>query len=419
MKLFVLGAKSLWSRRFTATLILLTIAISFALLLGVERVRQSTRYSFTNTISGVDLLVGARSGSIPLLLYAVFRIGNATNNITWESYQDFASRPGVKWTIPLSLGDSHRGYRVLGTNQDYFEYYRVGRKKPLTFSQGSAFKNLLDVVVGAEVAESLGYRIGDQIIISHGLGDTSFANHDDNPFLISGILDRTGTPVDRTIHVSLEAIQAIHVGWEYGVKLPGAQKPVSQLRAKDLEPKAITAFMIGLESRIGVFRLQRAINEYREEPLLAILPGVALLELWGFMSVAEQALLIVSLFVVLTGFVGMIAVSLAGLNERRREIAVFRAVGASYRHIFGLLIAEAVILTAAGIVIGLTILFGGLWMLQPLLETHFGLYVVIGWLSPSELKLVGGLLAAGIVSGAIPAVIAYRNTLVDGLSARV
>lgn len=419
MNLFVLGLKSLWSRRFTVLLIVITIAISTALLLGVERVKQSARSSFASTISGVDLLVGARSGPIPLLLYSVFRIGNATNNITWESYQDFANRAGVKWTIPLSLGDSHRGYRVLGTNTDYFRFYMVGKERKLTFSQGKPFENLLDVVIGAEVARSLEYRIGQSIVVSHGLGNSSFSEHDDKPFVITGILAPTGTPVDRTIHVSLEAIEAIHIGWERGVKIPGAQRSITRLRPKELEPKAITAFLIGLENRIRVFKLQRDINEYQEEPLLGILPGVALQELWGLMSVAEKALWVVSLFVVLAGFFGMIAVSLAGLNERRREIAVYRAVGANRRHIYALLIVEAVILTIVGIVLGVVLLSIGLLAAQELMESRFGLYISTSLLSLYELKMIVGLLMIGLVSGMVPAFVAYRNSLIDGLSAKI
>ena len=418
MNLIRLGIKSLWSRRFTVFLIVLTIAISTALLLGVERVRQGARTSFTNTISGVDLIVGARSGPIPLLLYSVFRIGNATNNITWQSYQDFVDRPDIKWTIPMSLGDSHKGYRVLGTNSDYFEHYKVGNKKSLKFSQGEPFNELLDVVLGAEIAKSLEYELGESIIISHGLGNTSFADHDDKPFTVSGILAPTGTPVDRTLHVSLEAIEAIHIGWEQGVKIPGAQRSIERIRPRELEPKAITAFMVGLESRIRVFRLQRDINQYTEEPLLAILPGVALGEMWGFMSVAEKALWVISLFVVLAGFFGMIAVSLAGLNERRREIAVYRAVGASRLHVCTLLVIEAVVLTLVGIILGLVFLSLGLWGFQGLMESRFGLYVELALPSLQELKMILGLLIIGLISGMVPAYIAYRNSLIDGLSAR-
>lgn len=418
MNLFVLGFKSLWSRRFTVLLIIVTIAISTSLLLGMEKIRQSARSSFTNTVSGVDLLVGARSGPIPLLLYSVFRIGNATNNITWESYLEFAKRSDVKWTIPLSLGDSHRGYRVLGTSQDYFSHYRVGNKKNLAFASGKPFDNLLEVVIGAEVAKSLQYNLGQSLIISHGIGNTSFLDHDDKPFVISGILKPTGTPVDRTIHVKLAAIEAIHIGWEQGVKIPGAQRSIDRIRPKELEPKAITAFMVGLESRIRVFKLQREINEYKQEPLLAILPGVALQELWGFMSVVEKALWLVSLFVVLAGFFGMIAVSLAGLNERRREIAVYRAVGASRQNIYALLIVEAILLTIIGIGLGTLIVTISFFISQELLETRFGLYVMATWPTPSELKLILGLLIAGLLSGMVPAYVAYKNSLIDGLSAK-
>jgi putative ABC transport system permease protein len=418
MNLIALGIKSLWSRRYTVVLIVAMIMISTALLLGVERVRQSAQSSFTNTISGVDLLVGARSGTIPLLLYSVFRIGNATNNITWDSYQDIASRPGIDWTIPLSLGDSHRGYRVLGTNQDYFRFYRVGAEKKLGFSVGRPFEELLDVVIGAEVAESLDYRIGESIVLSHGLGSTSFSNHDEKPFVISGILKPTGTPIDRTIHVSLSAIEAIHIGWEQGVKIPGAQRSAERIRPNELQPKAITAFMIGLENRVRVFRTQRDINNYKQEPLLAILPGVALQELWGFMSVAEKALWVVSLFVVLSGFCGMIAVTLAGLNERRREIAVYRAVGASYRHIVTLLVVEAVTLTITGVLLGLVLLTTCFWFFQGFLETRFGLYITISTPTITEWKMLVGLIIVGLVAGLVPAIVAYRNSLIDGLTAK-
>ena len=419
MNLVKIGIKSLWSRRFTIVLITMTIAISTTLLLGVERVRQSAQSSFLNTVSGVDLLVGARSGAIPLLLYSVFRIGNATNNITWKSYQDFASRPDVKWTIPLSLGDSHRGYRVLGTNTDYFRYYQVGAGKKLEYSAGQPFQDLFDVVIGAEVANRLNYQLGHSMVLSHGIGKTSFSRHDESPFKVSGILKPTGTPVDRTIHVSLEAIEAIHIGWEQGVKIPGAQKSIDQIRKIELKPKAITAFLIGLENRIQVFKLQRDINGYVEEPLLAVLPGVALQELWLFISVAEKALLIVSLFVALASFFGMVAVFLAGLNERRKEISVFRAVGAHYRYIISLLVVEAGVLTLIGIFLGVLLLTIGLWSFHGMLETRFGLYVDLTSPSLTELKLIAGLFVAGLVSGMVPAYITYRNSLADGLSARV
>ena len=165
-----LALQSLRNRWLTALLTVLAIAVSIALLLGVEKVRTGARQSFADTISGTDLIVGARSGSINLLLYSVFRIGNATNNITWASYQDIAARPEIAWIVPLSLGDSHRGFRVLGTTPDYFKHYKYRRAHGLTFAAGKPFADLFDAVIGADVAAALGYKVGDPIVVAHGLG---------------------------------------------------------------------------------------------------------------------------------------------------------------------------------------------------------------------------------------------------------
>ena len=415
MNLRLLASKSLQSRRSTAILTIFSIAVSVLLLLGVEKIRVNAQSSFANTISGTDLIVGARSGSIQLLLYSVFRMGNATNNISWKSYQDIAQQKGIKWTIPISLGDSHRGFRVMGTSRDYFSVYQYGEKRTLKFSSGSKFEGVFDAVIGAEVANSLNYVVGDEVIISHGTGSTSFAQHKDKPFVISGILKHTGTPVDRTIHVSLAGIEAMHVNWQGAVKKRKASKALTE---SNLQPESITAFLVGLDSKIVSFKMQRYINEYSPEPLLAIFPGIALHELWSLMSVAEKALLIISLFVVLASLTGMLAVSLAGLNERRREIAILRSVGASHWHIMGLLITETVLLTLAGILFGLTLLYSGIWLAQPIIEKNYGLFIPITAPNIRELGMVSMLLATSFIVGLVPAYRAYKNSLADGMSIR-
>ena len=415
MNLRLLASKSLQSRRSTAILTIFSIAVSVLLLLGVEKIRVNAQSSFANTISGTDLIVGARSGSIQLLLYSVFRMGNATNNISWKSYQDIAQQKGIKWTIPISLGDSHRGFRVMGTSRDYFSVYQYGEKRTLKFSSGSQFEGVFDAVIGSEVANSLNYAVGDEVIISHGTGSTSFAQHKDKPFVISGILKHTGTPVDRTIHVSLAGIEAMHVNWQGAVKKRKVSKALTE---SNLQPESITAFLVGLDSKIVSFKMQRYINQYSPEPLLAIFPGIALHELWSLMSVAEKALLIISLFVVLASLTGMLAVSLAGLNERRREIAILRSVGASHWHIMGLLITETVLLTLAGILFGLTLLYSGIWLAQPIIEKNYGLFIPITAPNIRELGMVSMLLATSFIVGLVPAYRAYKNSLADGMSIR-
>jgi putative ABC transport system permease protein len=413
-----LAWKSVRNRRVTAILTILTVAISVILLLGVERIRTQAKSSFANTISGTDLIVGGRSGQVNLLLYSVFRIGNATNNIDWKSYQEFSQHRSVDWAIPISLGDSHKGFRVMGTNHSYFEHYRYGKKQNLALAKGTEFNRLFETVIGADVAKKLNYDIGSEIIIAHGISDVGFSRHDNLPFKVVGILAPTGTPVDKTVHVSLEAIEAIHVGWESGANL-GNNPTAKQLSQIDFQPKQITAMMVGLKSKIQTFALQRQINTYPKEPLSAILPGVALHELWGMMSVAEQALMAVSVFVVIAGLLGMLSSLLTSLQERRREMAILRAMGARPRHVFSLLILEASVLTFIGLVVGVIGLYTLLAISAPLIQQAYGINLENIALSQYELILLAAVQLAGTIIGFIPALRAYRQSLSDGMTIRV
>lgn len=408
-----LAFASLFARALTVGMTILAITLSVALFLGVEKVRTGAKASFADTISGTDLIVGARSGSVQLLLYSVFRIGNATNNVTWESYRDIAARSDVDWIVPISLGDSHRQFRVMGTTQAFFEHYKYRQGRSLAVSDGAIMDDLFDTVIGADVAATLGYSVGDPIIVAHGLA--SFTEHKDQPFSVSGVLEKTGTPVDRTVIVSLEAIEAIHVDWKSGAQVPGQATPADVIREMELTPKAVTAALVGVESPLQTFALQRAINEYGEEPLLAILPGVALQELWGIVGIAETALLAVSAMVVVTALIGMMATIFSSLNERRREMAIFRAMGARPFTILSMLVFEAIVMAAVGAMLGLVLLYVGLIIAQPILDSAFGLWLPIDAPTMREFWVIIGVICAGAIVSLVPALRAYRMSVADGM----
>jgi len=412
-----LALQSLRNRWITVLLTILAISVSVMLLLGVEKVRSGARDSFAGTVSGADVVIGARSGGMQLLLYSVFRIGNATNNVTWRSYEDIVSRPEVAWAIPLSLGDSHRGYRVIGTTGDYFEHLKYRGGQPLKFAAGAPFADLFDVVLGSEVAGQLGYSLGDQITLAHGAGSLG-PQHDDLPFRVSGILARTGTSADKSLHVSLKAIEAIHVDWRSGSRIPGQVTTADRLRQMSLPPRAITAAIIGLKSRLQVISFQRTVNEYRAEPLSAVLPGLALQEMWALVGTAETALLGVSAMVVVTSMLGLSAMILSTLNERRREIAILRSLGASPRTVAALLVGEATLLTVAGIASGTAALYLVLMVARPLIDRQFGIDIVIQLPSTTDAMLLLAILIGGILAGLLPAYSAYRTSLADGMMVR-
>ena len=415
--IFRLALASLAARALTVAMTIIAIALSVALFLGVEKVQTGAKASFADTISGTDLIVGARSGSVQLLLYSVFRIGNATNNLTWKSYQDIAARTEVDWIVPISLGDSHRQFRVMGTTPAFFDHYKYRSGKSLAMRDGAIISDLFDAVVGADVATTLGYNIGDPIVVAHGLA--SFIKHEDQPFRVSGILEKTGTPVDRTVIVSVQAIEAIHVDWQTGAQRPGNSTPADAIRQMELEPQAITAALVGVKSRLKVFGLQRSINEYTQEPLLAILPGVALQELWQIVGIAETALIGVSIMVVVTALIGMMATIFSSLNERRREMAIFRAMGARPRVVLGLLVLEAVLMAALGAILGLALLYLGLFVGQPLIDSAFGLWLPIEAPTLRELWAMFSVVVSGAIVSMVPALRAYRMSLADGMMVRI
>jgi len=415
-----LAMRSLWARKITALLTVISIAAAVLLFVAVENLRQGARTSFERTISDTDVIVGARSSPINLVLYSVFQIGDPTNNVTWETYKEIKSRRDVAWVVPLSLGDSHRGFRVVGTTPDYFKHYKYADSQSLSFRDGQVFEDLFDVVLGAQVARELGYELNTKITLAHGLGGTSFVNHDDLPFTVTGVLKPTGTPVDRSVLVSLGAIEAIHMGWQNGTPTPLSKlNTPEQLRTRTLTPESITAMLVGATSRVRSLGLQRDLNIYEAEPLQAVIPGVALSQLWNVVSVVERAMALVSSFVIAVGLIGILTSILTSLNERRREMAILRAMGARGRHIVSLLISEAALLAFIGSALGLIILYGLLWVFRPFLEARFNISALRLWPGQFDVGVVMFVTITAAILGLIPALIALKRSLSDGLTIRV
>jgi putative ABC transport system permease protein len=437
---------SLSNRRFTAAVTVATIALSVLLLLGVERLRQQARDSFLRSVAGTDLIVAARGHPVQILLHSVFHLGDATHAVQWSSYQQIAARPEVAWAVPVSLGDAFRGHRVVGTTPGFFEHVRTGGQRPLRFTQGQAFDGLFEAVLGAEVAARLGNAhddhdhdhgdahgeqhagdehatdgparegaLGAEIVLAHGSGGFSRHDHDDRPFRVVGVLARTGTPIDHAVFISLESQQAIHLNWRSGTRIGVAP---TELTPAQVQPRSITAFFLGLNSPAATFALQRAVNEFEPEPLSAVLPGVALQQLWSMLGLVERALLVTAACVVAAGLLGMLAALLGTLSERRREMAILRALGAGPGTVALLLVLEALLLTALGLALGVGLLQLLSALAAPAIEAASGIVLTAGWPSASEWKLLGLVLCAGAAVSLIPAFLAYRRSLADGMMVR-
>jgi putative ABC transport system permease protein len=416
MTLLRLAFKSLRARSLTTALTIFSIALSVMLLVGVDRLRDAAQAGFSGTLSHTDLIVGARGGGLPLLLSSVFHIGNAANDISWDSYQHFAHHPAVAWTIPISMGDSYHGYRVVATDENFYAHYQYRRTKSLSISQGRIPEGVFDVTLGAEVAARLHNHLGQPIVLAHGIEEKSILHHDATPFTVVGILAPTATPVDRAIYITLLGDEAMHYGWTDGTP-PAIGEQAPKLDLAKLKVDQITCFLLGTKSRISTLYLQREIDTYKPEPLTAIIPAYTLQELWSLLDSADIALSLVSGAVLVVGLLAMLIALYTALNERRREIAILRAVGLHARQIFTLFLFESTLIVATGTALGIAAVYVFLFALRSTIENRFGLPIALVGLSTRVEFYALATLVCGAMLGAIPAFRAYRNSLVDGLNA--
>lgn len=403
---------SLKTRRTSALLIVAAIGLSVLMIIGIDRVRHQVRANFSSTISGTDLIVSARGGPMNILLYSVFRLSDPTAGISWKTVEHLADHPDVKWWIPIALGDSHRGYPVVATNDSYLAHYRYGRDQCLALQSGAWFARADQTVLGSAVAARLGYQQGEHIVLAHGASGPAIVEHDNHPFTVVGILAPTGTPVDQSVHISLEGMAVIHRGGAYRSGLP------PMLGQAQDKPDSVNAVMLGLKRRMAVLSLQRELSRYEREPLTAIIPGVQLQRLWRITAAGENALRATSLAVLVVALLVLVSTVLAALEGRRHEIAVLRATGAGRLAVYTVIVGESLCLTVLGCLLGLGVLFLAQWGLAPMALAEWSLRLPEHFLAWRELPAIGAILLAGSMAGLIPAEKAFRNSLADGLTPR-
>lgn len=396
-----LAWQSLFFRRGAVLITIAAIAVSVFTLLSIEHLRHTAKQSFNSTLSGVDLIVGPRTGEVNLLLTTVFRIGHSSQNMSWQSYQHLAKHPNVSWIIPISLGDSHRGFRVVGTENQFFTLFQYGQSRSLTFSEGKAFKGVYEVVLGASVAHDLGYAKDQNLVIAHGLGKTSFHAHDAFPFHVSGILNPTGTPVDNALYVSLAGLESIH-----HPLTTHSNQPSTTL----LEPKSISAAMVGLNSKLSTFKIQREINAFEDEPLTAILPGVTLTQLWQMSRGVESMLDLMAKLILFASLLGMGAVIIATLRERAYEFAILRTLGGRSLIIFSLIQLEALLMSLLGIVLGGGVFLAAIMFLSEGAAIAYGIDIGVNRISSAHVFVILYVLLGALTVSMIPALTGYLRT---------
>ncbi|WP_049722379.1 ABC transporter permease [Gilvimarinus polysaccharolyticus] len=393
-----LAIKSLISRRFSALVCISMVALSAIALLSVDTLYRGTQSAFGRSVQGIDLIVGAPTGDINLLLFSAFQVGAPSRELSMATFTRWQQNPNIARAVPLMLGDSHKGFRVIGTDANMFEHIQAttGHK---AFAQGHAFKHVFEVTLGFEVARKLDYHLGDELILSHGLGHHSFQQHKARTFTVTGILAATGTPIDKTLQVSLDGIEAIH--WPPATLATLAAQPnIGENPA--LKPDSLAAFYLTLSNKVRTFQVQRSINQSEDELAQAILPGVAITQLWSMLDWIEAALLGLGSLAALIAIIGVGSTLLTLLDKRMDEFQLLQTLGAKKRFICTLLAVETATLVTLGMLAGVALTVMLERTLLGIAQNHWGLYwpLDINWLwlggAILTLPLISGLLLAGV-----------------------
>ncbi len=413
-----IALKSLLNRKTPFILSIISISLSIILFLGVNRIKEGTKESFANTVSQADLIIGARGSGLQLLLYTIFHLGNATNNISWSSYETIKNNPMIDWVIPFSMGDSYRGYRVIATNENFFKHYRFLGERKIELTAGKIPNDIFEVALGAHIAQQQKLKVGDKITLSHGLSQQTIFQHTDMPFVVSAIINETNTPVDRALYITLEGMEAIHIDWQDGIPNQKEHSTTS-LKKEDIRISSLTSILARADNRINTLALMRDINEFKKEPLMAVIPGSVLNQLWETVSYVEAAFEVILIFVILIGILGMMISIYTSLDSRRRELAILRAIGASHKSIIFLLVLESFLTCSLGCLLGYCVNFFSIKIINPFIIKEFGIIIQQNSIQKFELFYLLIIILFASIIGLIPALKAYKNSLTDGLSIRI
>ena len=409
--------KSMRSRIIPTSLVTISLMASMVLLLSIERIQQGTEEGFNQSISGVDAIIGPRSSSLELVLYTVFHLGRPTNNITTKTINDVKQRSDISWLVPIALGDSHRGYRVIATEPNYFQHIRYGNNQPLTFSKGAPFTELSEATLGSDVAEKLNYSVGSEIQITHGSIESIGSKHDDFSFTVTGVLNKTGTPIDQAIFLDLKGYELLHLGWKSGKKVFSLEDiDLSSLPPDALNPKTVTAAFVGLKSKLTIFNFSKNIREYTEEAISAVIPGIALSELWSIVGLVDKGFQLLSWIIIAISLIAMVTLIIASLDNRKQEMTIYRANGASPKFLAAMVVYESLVIGLVAIIGAIILVTAVTYFATSQLNLALGISPSFKWISLDEIKVFGIILLSGVLSSLIPAAMVFRKNLHQALS---
>lgn len=440
MRLPTLVVRNLRRRPLATVLTGLSVALGVALYAAVSALREASEQGFQRSASICNLVVGAKGSSLQLVLNTLYHMGQSPGNVPYSLYQEVDSMRGVEWAVPLAVGDTYRGHRIVGITSNFFDEVQLGREdnaEPLRFTAGEGFSygraqldalkaeldeheehgedhtghdhfiedhpELYFAVLGAEAAKNTGLGVGDSIVPSHGLDEGAFDHHEEAACRIVGVLERTGTPIDRAIYVPL--------GTYYVIDDHQPDERTVEGGARD--PRGVSGILVNARAGFYKINVWRDLNDRLDAQ--AAQPPQEVKALFELVGTADRVLRLVSLLVVVVALVGVMVAIYNTMGARRKEFAILRALGARRSTVLGLVTAESASIALLGGLLGLLLATVALAVASGRVQELTGVSLAV---SPglAELQLLGAVVLAGALAGLVPAWSAYRTEAARHLS---
>ena len=459
MSIFTLVIKNILQRKFSVLLTVISVSLGVALIGSTLAIKEEVEKNFNQSNVGYEMIVGAKGSSMQLVLNTVFMLGNPVGNIRYEVYEKLKHDRRIALALPYALGDNYDGFNIVGTTDDLFTKFNYKVGKSFSFASGHAFEahSKFQAVLGFDAAKSTGLKIGDEFIATHGLQETAEGmghQHEETPFTVVGILNRTGTASDKIIYTTVESVWAVHEHELHHEHEPEAliadhdahmhtneheranetqkNEHVHEhdhhhhegISTEDHHITDLTAVLIKVRSPLFALHLYKQINDW---PLAqAAIPVNEIKSLFEIISNIDWAFFLITVLVIVVALIGMMVSIYNSLYERRREISIMRALGAHRSKIFGIIILEAFTISFFGALFGLffskllSLVLKGYILETTGVEISVKLLTMISFYEitelPVELLIMSSVSFIGALVAIIPAIVAYKTDVSKNLS---
>lgn len=456
MSIWAIAWGYLWDRKITTFLTIFSVALGVAMISAVLTLRYETERRFEEEGRAFDVVVGAKGSPLQLVLSALYFMDQPTGNILWSDYEKLKTLEDVYQAFPIGLGDTFHGggqsFRIVGATPELMDYVWENpvsglKRFPFKLAEGRYFENKQEVVLGSFAARMTGKKIGDTFVGAHGMVP-GMGEHEEHPFEVVGILEASGTPFDRTAICSLETVWEMHAEHDHAEEpapatVPaGPTPPAADAHAEDdhnhaehgdeahadehgheehahdhadEEPKEVTAVLVRLNSPATQFQVRDQIN--KDFNAMAALPVMVIMQFYyQFLGVAKMVLLAVAYIVVVISAISIMIGLYLSIFQRRRDLAVMRALGASPSELFGTVLVESLLITVLGITAGFLLGGGVAYGLGQYLEFYYGLNIRSFLLTGEHLTSYGTVAFVGLIAGVFPARQAYYTEVATNLA---